>query len=110
MATYTINIKKGDRLPAVTATLRAAGAAVNLTGGAVKFIMRSKGGGTVKVNAACVLVTPASGIVRYDWALADTDTPGLYDAEFQFTDAGGLRQTFPNDGHLEVLVQPDLAD
>ena len=110
MATYTINIKKGDRLPLVVATLRQSGSLVNLTGGSVKFIMKSVTGGAVKVNAACALTTPASGIVTYSWALADTDTPGKYHAEFQYTDAGGLRMTFPNNEHLVVLVADDIAD
>lgn len=105
-----IYIKKGDRLPALVATLRAAGSAVNLTGGSVKFIMRSVNGGTPKINAAATLTTPASGIVTYDWAAADTDTPGKYHAEFQYTTAGGLKQTFPNNEHLVVLVTDDIAD
>lgn len=110
MATYTINVKKGDRLPAVAATLRANGAAINLTGSTVKFLMRSVNGGLVKVNAACVVVNASAGQVRYDWALADTDTPGKYHAEFQITDGSGLRETCPNDGHLVVLVADDIAD
>jgi hypothetical protein len=110
MATYTINMKKGDRLPLLVATLRQNGAPVNLTGGSVKFIMKSVGGGAAKVNAACALTTPASGIVTYSWAAADTDTPGLYHAEFQFNNGSGLLQSFPNNEHLKVLIADDIAD
>lgn len=105
-----IVIKKGDRSPSIDATLRKGGAVINLTGGTVNFVMRAKNGapgGSPKVNAACTLVTPASGIVRYDWAAADVDTPGIYHAEFKVT-LSGLITTCPNDKHLIVEVLGDL--
>jgi hypothetical protein len=105
-----VNIKKGDREPSISATLKAANAPINLTGATVKFIMRSRVDGTiVKVNAAAVVVSAVAGTVRYDWGATDTDTPGLYDGEFEITKSGGNKITCPNARHLDVLVFEDLA-
>jgi hypothetical protein len=106
-----VYIKKGDRSPSVTATLKAANGVINLTGSTVKFIMRERrsAAGSPKVNAACVVVTPSAGVVRYDWAAADTDTAGHYDAEFEITTAGGNKITCPNGKYLDVLILEDIA-
>jgi hypothetical protein len=102
-----ITIKRGDRSPSVEATLRKAGVVVDLTGGTVQFVMKSKHGGTLKVNAAAVIVSASAGTVRYDWAAADVDTAGTYHAEFKFTLAGKI-MSFPNDRSLVVVIEPDL--
>lgn len=105
----TFNIKQNDRLPSLSATLTTVdGTAVDLTGGTVKLLMRSKGG-SVKVNSAAVIVNPTSGAVRYDWGATDTDAVGTYQAEFEFTDGSGKKETFPNDGYLAVVITDDIA-
>lgn len=102
-------IKTGDRGPSITATLTdQAGVAVNLTGATVRFVMTNNETGVVKVAAAATVVTPASGIVRYDWASADTDTPGLFDGEFEVTFSGPVVQSFPNNRHLVIWITGDL--
>jgi hypothetical protein len=101
-------LKRYDRLPSIQASLTYPGAtAVDLTGATVKFIMKLPAG-AVKVNAVAVVVTPASGIVRYDWLAIDTDVAGTYDAEWEVTFTGGKKQTFPTDGYLSVNVVADL--
>jgi hypothetical protein len=104
-------IRKGDRLPAITATLTdSAGAAVNLTGGTVKLTMTEIGATTPKVdNAAVTVVSATAGTVSYSWAAADTNSTGLYFAEFEFTNASSLERTFPNPDHIMVHVTPSLG-
>ncbi len=92
------------------ATLKNAdGSAVNLTGAAVTFHMRKRGATTAKVDAATTIVDAVAGTVRYSWAADDTDTEGMYDAEFEVVDSAGEIQTFPGTGYLVVEVVEDLA-
>lgn len=63
--------------------------------------------GVPKVNAPCVVVDAAAGIVRYDWAAADTNTPGVYEAEWEVVGADGKPQTFPTAGYDKVTVYRD---
>jgi hypothetical protein len=107
MADFTI--KSNDRLPSIQAAFATAGAAVNLASAtAVKFIMKSAQGNTVKVNTAAVIVDAATGVVRYDWLSADTATPGSYIAEWEVTWGGGKKQTFPTGTYHTVDVLADL--
>lgn len=102
-------IKAHDRLPSIQATLSTAGAPVDLTAAtAVTFIMRPAAGGTVKVDAAATIVSAASGVVRYDWVAADTNTPGSYQAEWEVVWTGGRKQTFPTLTYHTVDVLADL--
>jgi hypothetical protein len=98
-------IKANDRLPSIQATL----SADLTTATSVNFIMKSTGpGGAIKVNAVATIVTPASGVVRYDWIAADTATPGSYQAEWQVTWTGGKKQTFPTLTYHSIDVLADL--
>lgn len=103
------NIKRNDRAPSITCRLGSG--ALNLTGTTVKFIMRdaSSPSATPKVNAAATIVSATEGIVRYSWASGDTNTAGLYLAEWEVTFAGDVKGTYPRTGHLYVNVIPDLG-
>lgn len=104
----TFFIKKGDRREAIRRTLKGSNSlAVNLTGATVKFFMSKDG--TIKVNAAAVLVDAANGVVEYQWIATDTDTPGIYRSEFEATFGDGTKQTFPNADYIAVHVLEDLA-
>lgn len=112
MATYTV--KQHDLSPVVTDTLEDnTGAAVNLTGAAVKFHMTDWTRATVIVNASAT--GPAGGAldstgqVQYQWQAADVANAGVYLAEWQVTFAGGGIETWPNDGPAIVSIEADLA-
>lgn len=107
----TISIKRGDRKPPMTSTLTSGGGAVNLTGAtSVKFIMTLLGASSPKVNAAAAFDPDrATGKVSYEWGATDTDTAGVYRAEWEVTWPGSLPQTFPSDGYIWVEVVADLA-
>lgn len=103
-------MKRGDTAPSLRATLRNPdGTAVDLTGATVRFLMRDRISGASRVTASASLVTPASGIVQYDWQAADTSTAGTCDAEFEVTFASGKIETFPNSGFFQVVLQGDIA-
>ena len=98
-------------MPALEVFLKDAyGAPVNVTGATVKFSMRVKPAGTVKVSAAAAtIVTAGGGRVKYAWAAVDTDTADEYEGEFQVTYANGGIQTFPNDSHISITVTDDVG-
>lgn len=108
-------IKRNDTLPKLAATLTTDGAAYNLTGASVKLIMKVEGATTPKVNSAATIVDASAGKVEYLWddVAGDTDTEGLYDCEFEVTDANGDILTFPNgaDGtnYFTVEIKEDLG-
>lgn len=102
-------IKQNDRLPEFAAFLKTkAGNAdaqpVDLTGATVAFKMRLPGSPTLKVDAPATIVDAIQGEVSYAWAVGDTDTTGLYQAEFEVTFAGGATFSFPTQGFLQVQV------
>lgn len=101
-------IKQNDTSPAF---LYQTIPAVDLSGAAVVFTMRLRGGNASKINrAACSIVSPATaGAVRYDWQIGDTDVDGDYDAEFEVTYADGSVETFPNGGHISVKITGELG-
>lgn len=109
-----LSVKANDRLPSVEATLGFAGGFIadlsTVPAGGVRFIMRdrSQPSGAPKVNAPAVVVDAARGSVRYDWAAGDTDTPGVYHAEWQVTYSDGRKQTFPTLTYHVITVLADL--
>lgn len=66
MAAYDFVIKQGDTLPTLQQTLQdTTGAAVNLTGSTVQFVMRSLVSSTPVINAAATIVSASAGTVAY---------------------------------------------
>ena len=98
------HIKKGDLRPTLRITVKDGNNdAVNLTGATVTFRMKLKGASAYKVNSAATLVDAPNGVVEYLWSGTDTDTAGIYFAEFRIV-LSGAQQTSPNDRHLEVQI------
>lgn len=108
-ASDPFTIKQGDTLPLLERTLQDANGAIDLSNAAaVRFHMYS--GAAAKIDAACSVVAPAtSGVVRYTWASADTDTVGTYYSEFEVTYLDGTVITVPNSGWMLVNVVGQLA-
>lgn len=102
-------IRKGDRLPALTSTLTASGSAYNLTGDTVRLNMILVGSTTRKIdNASVTVVSATAGTISYAWGASDTNTTGLYYAEFEVTSSGGLERTFPNPDLLLIHITPSM--
>jgi 5-hydroxyisourate hydrolase-like protein (transthyretin family) len=104
-------IAQHDTADVIERTLRNAfGVAVNLTGATLKFSMRLKPGGAVKISALLgTIVDAVNGRVRYEFVAANTDTSGEYEAEFQVEYSDASIQTFPNDGFIPVSIKDDIA-
>lgn len=106
-----IVLKKDDLRPHVVATLTdATGSVVDLsTAVSVRFIMRAPGETTAKVDSTGSVLTAVSGEVGYAWALGDTNTAGVFQAEFEVNWGGSVYQTFPAEDYIEVEIVSDLG-
>lgn len=102
-------LKRGDTSPSLAFALEPA--TTVLSGASVVFNMRDRAAGTVKVSRAAAAIVTATGTptVRYDWAAADTDTAGTYDAEFEVTYSDLTVETFPNSSNITVVISGDIA-
>jgi hypothetical protein len=107
-------IKRGDRSPAITAILKDKnGAAIDLTGKAVRFHMRSFMTGALIVDSLAAVNADQvanRGKVSYAWAAGDTNVAGYNFAEWEVQLAPGVTQTFPTIGWHLIEVTSDLDD
>lgn len=84
------------------------GVPLDLTDCAVQFKARKLGETTLKVNATADIVgAPTLGIVEYVWLSGDTDTVGLFDAEWVVTTPSGVVSA-PTSGFVRVCVSEGL--
>lgn len=104
-------IKQDQRGPALEATLtKGDGTPQDLSGGTVTFYLRRRRTNVLKVNGGAVTIVNASqGQVRYSWGASDTDTPGMYLAEFQIANLSPTPVRFPSEGYIVVHVQPKVV-
>jgi Rib/alpha/Esp surface antigen-like repeat protein len=103
-------IKQNDTNPAMEFTLQDSdGQAVDLSGATARFLMRARGGTTVKTDAAASITNAASGVVQYTPVAADTDTAGQYEAEIEVTYSDSTKETFPSRGYISIVIQDDIA-
>jgi hypothetical protein len=106
-----MTIKQNDTYPPLRVTLTdSTDTAVDVTGATVTFRMVDAADTNIVDDKACSLITPASGIVEYQWLAADTDTAGDFRGEFHVTFVGGAIGTFPNDGYVHITIVPELAE
>lgn len=106
-----IIVKQNDRAPEVAIQVTdGAGNPVDVTTAtAIRFHMKNRWTGVVKVNAEAGIVNGLTGDIKYVWAAADLNTPGYYVAEFQITFPGGQTLTVPNAENIEITVLPDIV-
>ncbi|MGS0745553.1 BppU family phage baseplate upper protein [Syntrophomonas erecta subsp. sporosyntropha] len=106
---YDITIKRGDTRHAIKAVLKdASGAPVDLTGCSVNFHMAPLNRPAV-ISRAAHIQDAVTGGVWFVWASGETDTAGIYRAEFEVVYRDGRRETFPNDGYISIQILDDLG-
>lgn len=109
----SFNLKEGDTSPAISYTLSPA--TVELTGATVVFNMTDMNGNPVVTRASATVTDVGDGTasgtptVEYNWASADTDTSGVYLAEFEVTYADSSVETFPNSDNITIVITEDLG-
>jgi len=102
--------KRHSRRPYVRLQVKDAdGNAYDLTSVfSVRFLMYDLDG-VQKVDAAGSVESPATaGIIKYEWAAADVDTAGNYNAEFDLDWGSGVVMTLPSNGLIRVRIHEDL--
>ena len=111
MANPTFFIKQNDTRPSLEVYLRDdKDRPVDITGATVVFNMRNAATDVAVVtNGTVAVISTSAGRGRYTFVAADTATAGTFDAEFQITFAAGGVETFPNDGHIKIIITDDVA-
>lgn len=102
-------IKQNDTLPNLEAQLiDADGTPLNLELCGVWFRM-VYGRQMMKVNRSATITDMANGKVKVEWQDGDTDTPGLYRAEFEIHMPDDKIITVPNDGYFLINIVQKLG-
>lgn len=107
----TFKIKQNDSKPFLSVTVTQDGSAVDLTDvSVVKFYMITADNQRTQAVSGTGAVSNASGgVIKYEWAAGDTDTPGEYWAEFELEWDTGEKQTIPEDDGLKVIITEDYG-
>ena len=106
---YDVTIKRGDTRNCIKAILKdASGDPVNLAGCSVKFHMALLRQPAI-VSRAVHIEDAEAGEVWVVWVPGETDSTGIYRAEFEVMYQDGRRETFPNKGYISLLIQDDLG-
>ena len=104
-----IEVREADLQPVAETVIRRGSKIVDLTAeGAttVTFTMRNRYDSAVKIDeAAASIFDGPNGKLRYTWVAADTDTPGVYLADWTVTFPGGP-ESFPTRASDIVIVHP----
>lgn len=115
MAIKIRKVTKNDLQPYYYVQIKnSTGAAVDLTSASIVCSMRLPGSTTSKIDRQSTginITDPTNGKFEYRWQPGDTDTPGLYDIEFEVTPSGAGKMTFPNDetqGPAQVRISDSL--
>ncbi|MET8149389.1 hypothetical protein ACIBSW_34550 [Actinoplanes sp. NPDC049668] len=74
----------------------------------VDFIMLDTDTNTVFLNELATVVDATAGEVTYGWQPTETDTPGIYAAEWRVNRPTGS-QTYPTRGGYTIEIRPSLS-
>ncbi|MFQ5788428.1 MAG: hypothetical protein ACE5H1_10675 [Thermodesulfobacteriota bacterium] len=106
-----IKIKKGSTKPSIKFRLFNMDTylPIDLTGAQINFFMEGpEGGADIKKfeGEGDVVVSPLTGIGKYEWHAGDTDTPGLYRAEFEIILSDGTKIKVPEgEEYIKIVVE-----
>ena len=102
--------KAGDTAPTWSDTLTYSnGNAANLTGASVQLVVRSWNSPAPLFNSAATIVAPLLGTVSYTPTAANTALPGNYVGSWVVTFPGGVVQTWPTTGYLDIVIEPSAS-
>ena len=102
-------LKRGDTRMAIRATLKTpTGAAVDLTGATVRFLLADLRG-VLKIDKQIDVLDATEGKVMVVLEATEVDVAGSFRAEFEVTFDDGRVETYPNDGYISVKIIPDLG-
>lgn len=68
---------------------------------------RSGSGTTIDDSTHTQIIDTANAKVAYDFQSGDTDVPGYYLLRWEVTWQNGDPESFPNDGHDLLYIDPD---
>lgn len=102
--------KRGDTEP-LRLTLTRKGRPQDLTNATAVFNMRPviEDVGTTIERGAVTVVAVTKGEVEYHWQAGETDGCGAHRAEVEVTWLDGTTKTFPDNGHIDLVIDDDLG-
>lgn len=101
-----LEMKRGDTLPALRATLTDDGAPVDLTAATtIRVLLRR--GSTLVINR--VVTGTDQGVVTMPWQTGDTAIAGILRGEVEVTWPDGKVQTWPPTDTFTVEISADLG-
>lgn len=104
-----ITIKRGDTRTCIKAILQGPDKLpINLTGAHV-FFHAAMHGCPPKISRAVDIMNAVSGEVWVVWVPGETDIDGNYRCEFEVVFSDGKRETYPNNGYIDLQIIKDLG-
>jgi|LSQX01.3.fsa_nt_gb hypothetical protein len=108
---YDITLKRGDTRNCIRVILKDAdGNPLSIPEcKEIRFLMAPLGRLAMINRLAYVPDEGSPGEVWHVWALGDTDTSGVYRAEFRVEYMDGRKETFPSNGYISINIMNSLG-
>lgn len=101
----TVTLKQNDTEGLFTDTLKVDDVVVDLTGCAVRFLLRKPG---ISISQNATIVDALTGSVSYQPTAEDVAIAGKYQQEWEVAFSEFQVLTFPNNGWNTVIIKDDL--